>query len=944
MYGNRQTKKICGRQRNFNNFNNLIYLTSSSSQFTYAAAYNFAPRIMLSNTMSLVPKLAEIQEFLLRKRVDIGLITETWLNDNISDSIVHIDGYNLHRKDRLVKQHGGVCIYLRDGIMFEIPENLNCCQDHEIYWLKLIPKRLPRGFSCLIVAVVYHPPGVDSQLITNHLFQSLSAAESTFPNCGLIVAGDFNHLNVDSLQRHFNLKQLVKSPTRGQATLDLILTNMAKFFSQPEINPPFGLSDHSTVLLNPKKRTPAMSIRKQIFVRDKRQSKKDSLARYFASLNWPLLMDQKDCEGMLSVFEEIVKIGMNNIMPIKSIKVYPKDAPWMTIKLKELIRLRQLAFHSNKDGSEYKTLRNQVNRERKVSKAKFYSSKVEDLKGKNPKQWWKEVNRLSGATKTDSGDLLNKLQTIPELQDMPRRDIANKLNAVFLEPLQVFHLLDPTTVCVPLENNPDILQLPVYRVYKSLTRLNKHKSCGPDGISNWLLKEYAENLAEPITHIMNASFKEQKIPGNWKLADITPIPKVKKVSDPSKELRPISLTSSISKIAEDFVVTDYIKPSVIRLLDPNQFGTVPGSSTTMALISMLHKWLGDTDGTGDTVRVMFYDFRKAFDFIDHSLLMTKLNQLNIPNSIFNWIVNFITGRSQRVKMGCDCFSDWGAVRSGVPQGTKLGPWLFLIMINDLSIATSNPFDLWKYVDDSTVSETIRKGEQSCAQSAANEINEWSKENLFQLNCDKTKELVINYSRQNIEEICPPVLIDGQPIRKVTSVKLLGLTLNSHLTWNNHVEYLVKSAFQKLYFLIQLKRSGVDVADIVQYYCACIRSTLDYACPVFHYALPTYLREDLERIQKRALRCIFPGVPYSTALELANIQSIDDHHEALTNKLFQNIKESPDSKLQHLLRERHEPKIYDLRVQNPLVVPRTKTKRFSNSFIIAGSKAYNQSHK
>ena len=176
------------------------------------------------------------------------------------------------------------------------------------------------------------------------------------------------------------------------------------------------------------------------------------------------------------------------------------------------------------------------------------------------------------------------------------------------------------------------------------------------------------------------------------------------------------------------------------------------------------------------------------------------------------------------------------------------------------------------------------------------------------------------------------------------MKLLGLTLNSHLTWNNHVEYLVKSAFQKLYFLIQLKRSGVDVADIVQYYCACIRSTLDYACPVFHYALPTYLREDLERIQKRALRCIFPGVPYSTALELANIQSIDDHHEALTNKLFQNIRESPDSKLQHLLRERHEPKIYDLRVQNPLVVPRTKTKRFSNSFIIAGSKAYNQSHK
>ena len=203
-------------------YNNLIYLTSSNSQSTYAAAqpstllqtfnqvpYNFAPRIMLSNTMSLVPKLVEIQEFLLRKRVDIGLITETWLNDNISDSFAHIDGYNLHQKDRLIKQHGGVCIYLRDGIMYEVPENLNCCQDHEIFWLKLNPKRLPRGYSCLIVTVVYHPPGADSQLITNHLFQSLSAAEPTFPNCGLIVAGDFNHLNVGSLQRHFN--QLIKA-------------------------------------------------------------------------------------------------------------------------------------------------------------------------------------------------------------------------------------------------------------------------------------------------------------------------------------------------------------------------------------------------------------------------------------------------------------------------------------------------------------------------------------------------------------------------------------------------------------------------------------------------------------------------------------------------------------------------------------------------------------
>jgi hypothetical protein len=109
------------------------------------------------------------------------------------------------------------------------------------------------------------------------------------------------------------------------------------------------------------------------------------------------------------------------------------------------------------------------------------------------------------------------------------------------------------------------------------------------------------------------------------------------------------------------------------------------------------------------------------------------------------------------------------------------------------------WSIWKYVDYSIVSETIHKGEQSYAQSAANEVNEWSKDNLFLLNCDKTKDLVINYSRQNKDGIYSPVLIDGQPIRKVTSVKLLGIMLNSYLKWNNHVEYLVKTAFQKLYF-------------------------------------------------------------------------------------------------------------------------------------------------
>ena len=111
--------------------------------------------------------------------------------------------------------------------------------------------------------------------------------------------------------------------------------------------------------------------------------------------------------------------------------------------------------------------------------------------------------------------------------------------------------------------------------------------------------------------------------------------------------------------------------------------------------------------------------------------------------------------------------------------------------------------------------------------------------------------------------------------------MLGVTINSSLTWNDHIEDLVKKAFRKLYFLVQLRRAQIPPKDLIAYYCACIRSTLDYACPLFHHALPKYLQLDLERVQKRALSRIFPRVPYCEALKLAQIEAIRDHQNHLT---------------------------------------------------------------
>ena len=395
-----------------------------------------------------------------------------------------------------------------------------------------------------------------------------------------------------------------------------------------------------------------------------------------------------------------------------------------------------------------------------------------------------------------------------------------------------------------------------------------------------------------------------------------------------KDVRLVSLTSCVSKVAEEIVVTDFVKPAILGVIGESQYGAIPKSSTTMALISMLHAWAFGTDGNGATVRVMLFDYRKAFDFIDHSILVNRLSKLVIPRSVVNWIIDFLSNRSQRIKLAKGCHSEWGPVPSGVPQGTKLGPWLFIPFINDLDI--NSPY-IWKYIDDTTVSEVITKGELSNAQGLANEIIEWSHDNRVVLNPEKCKELRISFART--PQLFDAITIDGKELEIVKSAKLLGVTLSDNLSWNAHVNELVKKSSKKLYFMVQLKRAQVPPLDLALFYKACIRSAVDYAVPVFYNALPQYLKNELVRIEKRALSIILPRTSYDSACASLGITPLPVHHDLICSKIFDEIVSEPNHKLKSLLPPLNNPS-YNLRKYRPFAMPSLKTNRANNTFIIS----------
>ena len=466
-------------------------------------------------------------------------------------------------------------------------------------------------------------------------------------------------------------------------------------------------------------------------------------------------------------------------MPLKVVKLHVDHTPWMTPYLKDLIRKRQKALKEN-NTSLFKIYHNKVNSERKAAKSKYYQSKVEHLKDTDPKKWWSICKKISGMSKANTS-IGNKLLETESPSTNSKIKLANDINSAFLEPLQSYSKLSPSSKTAVTDH--PVPHVTIESVERKLRTIKEFKAPGPDDIPNWLLKNFSYLLAEPICYLINSSYQKQCLPTIWKKANVIPLPKNPHIQEFNKDLRPISLTPTLSKIAEDYVVQEHVKPAVLKHVRSDQYGCVPLSSTIHALIYLMHHWLEATDVMSSEVRVILMDYKKAFDLIDHNLLMSKLKSYEINPYILNWIHDFLGDRKQRVKLENDIISSWSGVLAGVPQGSKLGPWLFLVMINDLEIKSSSGNAI--FVDDTTSFEIVRNLGESTAQVIVNEITNWSNQNKFQVQPRKCKELRISF--KHAPSVFSDLYINGTPIEVVDSFQVLGLTIQSNLKWDQQVE-------------------------------------------------------------------------------------------------------------------------------------------------------------
>ena len=314
------------------------------------------------------------------------------------------------------------------------------------------------------------------------------------------------------------------------------------------------------------------------------------------------------------------------------------------------------------------------------------------------------------------------------------------------------------------------------------------------------------------------------------------------------------------------------------------------SSTTHCLVNFLEFIHSHLDKRNTSLAIAFVDFRKAFDLVDHTVVLTKAINLGLHPNLVAWLADFLSGRQQAVRYQ-GSVSTLQRLTCGVPQGTKMGPLCFLMLINDALTDTPHR---WKYVDDSTVGIPIntRAPDYSPLQSTLNKLQAWTEENKVTIN--HTKTVVMHFCTSNAAVPPPQLLVGPHPLQVVHSTKLLGVTVDDQLTWKEHISNIVRAASYKIYMLRRLRSLGTPADELKGVYTSFILPKLMYASPAWSSSLNLSQQLQLERVQKRACRVILgPAyINYDNALTTLSLRRLSSIHQEVLHTFGRRLLQHP----------------------------------------------------
>jgi hypothetical protein len=700
---------------------------------------------------------------------------------------------------------------------------------------------------------------------------------------------------INSLRENLFHQHVVK-PTRQRGTdiphiLDLIITS-DNFITDIEHLSPLGMSDHSVLIFGCQQSAgPVQNTAKFNFDKGNYSELRELLTRDWENVLMPEL---NTVEEMWETFKSILHDGM--------IKTIPKSRGYTASKKnfqpfsRELHRLihrkhrlwnRWIKHRNDPVYAKYKQVRNKV----KSEMVKLTRQEQEDISlacKSNPKKFWRFVNRKT-KSKVNIGDLAwqddagnNK---IAETDKEKAIALESYFSSVFsVEDDQMFEKL-PSRMSDSNKSRTDF-RITEEDIISKLSKLKVNKSPGLDLLHPRVLYEIRESIALPLCFIYNKSISSGVVPEDWKMAEVIAIHKKGSRSDRGN-YRPVSLTSICCKILES-IIRDHIMNhmSENKLLSDKQFGFIKGRSTMLQLLHMLDKWTRYLE-EGGQVDAIYTDFEKAFDKVPHKRLISKLQAYGINDILVNWIKDFLTGRQQQVRVN-GSYSGWGKVTSGIPQGSVLGPVLFLLYINDLVDCCDGDPDMYLFADDAKIFKHILNPfDYDKVQNGLDALQEWSSRWLLNLNSKKCK--VISFGR-NVDKT-HVYYVKGKNqtcnLNRETQINDLGVVLDEKLTFKDHLHAKVNKAFAMI-GIIKRNFKYLSISSFTLLYKSIVRSHLDYCSSVW----APYRKgdiEELEKVQRRATKIVpaLKNLAYRERLKKCNLPTL--HYRRIRGDMIETYK-------------------------------------------------------